>query len=699
MSICLGIDVGGTFTDIAILEQESGAMHVQKVSSTPHDPAEGIFAGIEQALALLDRQTQDLVYLAHGTTVGINALLQEQGANVLLFTTAGFRDLLEIRRQKRPDLYDLFADKPTTLIPRERRFEVPERVDATGAIVQPLDEKSVIQLLRDLQPSLAESPEAIAVCLLFSFLNPSHEEHLQTLLQEYFPDTYITISAAVVPEFREFERLGTTVLNACLGPVMARYLTTFVNRVQDLGIPARPYIAQSNGGILSVDQAIRLPVRTIASGPSAGVIGAIQVAQASGLSNLLTFDMGGTSTDVCLVKDGEPLVTTNRSVAGLPVKSPMIDIHSIGAGGGSIAWIDEAGALWVGPQSAGAYPGPACYSQGGELPTVTDANVVLGRLNPLALLDGALPIAYDQAFAALTTHVATPLNCSVAQAAAGVLEVVSASMTRALRLISVERGEDPADFTVVAFGGAGPLHATMVAESVGCRRVLVPPNPGILCGIGLLLSAPRMDFVRTRRLPLSDEQVIALAQNLNALVEEATDWFEQEAIPSEARTLLQQADIRYRRQNFELTIDVPMDHNSSPTVDVDVLSRAFHQAYEKQYGYAMPDEPLDVINLRVTAMGQQQTSWQTAHQAANQTTGELTQPQDSSPEPTTTRLVWFNDTMMQTPIYRRTQLRVDQFIEGPAIIEQYDSTTVLPPRWLAVSDAVGNLILTYLEEG
>ena len=689
-SYLLGIDVGGTFTDVAILDLEAATIHVLKVSSTPEDPSEGIFTGIGEALAHTGAQPAEIGYLAHGTTVGINALLQNKGANVLLLTTAGFRDLLEIRRQKRPDLYDLFVDKPPTLIPRPQRYEVAERVDATGQVVRGLDEEALQSIIDEMA---AAQPDAIAVCLLFSFLNPTHEEHLQALLRQRFPDRYITVSSAVAPEFREFERLGTTVLNACLGPVMARYLTNFAARVRRIGMPGTPYIAQSNGGILSVEQAIRLPVRTIASGPSAGVVGAVQVAEAAGHSDLLTFDMGGTSTDVCLVKGGRPLVTTNRMVAGLPVKSPMIDIHSIGAGGGSIAWVDEAGALWVGPQSAGSQPGPACYDRGGDAPTVTDANVILGRLNPQALLDGALPIARERAETALTTAIAEPLACSVAEAAEGVLTVVVAGMTRALRLISVERGEDPADFVLVAYGGAGPLHAALVAEALGCRRVLVPPNPGILCGIGLLLSAPRMDFVRSRRVRLVPENVAEIDRNLAALRQEAVAWFDAEAIPSPERLLIPYADVRYRRQNFELTIELPAQ--SFRQFDIQALIAAFHAEYTRQYGYAMPEQSLELINLRVTAIGRRpQPDWAVINRAVINRAAHIQRDEnDTPPTPTETRAVRFAGQSIPTPIFRRATLPVGQPIMGPATIEQYDSTTVVPPGWQGVCDAVGNLAL------
>ena len=690
MSIRVGIDVGGTFTDVAILDQETATIRVQKVSTTPGDPSAGIFNGLHEALALIDGKPQDVAYLAHGTTVGINALLQDKGANVLLFTTAGFRDLLEIRRQKRPDLYDLFADKPPTLIPRAQRYEVPERIDAAGLVVRPLDEAAVNQQLAELaaKPEFM-APEAIAVCLLFSFLNPVHEERLQALLRNHFPTAYITTSSAVAPEFREFERLGTTVLNACLGPVMARYLTNFATRVTELGIRCTPYIAQSNGGILSVKQAIRLPVRTTASGPSAGVIGAVKVAQMSGYQDLLAFDMGGTSTDVCLVKAGQPLVSTNRMVVGLPVKSPMLDVHSIGAGGGSIAWIDEAGALWVGPQSAGSQPGPACYGQGGDLPTVTDANVALGRLNQTALLDGALPIDHAKAATALEIHIATRLACPVEEAAAGVLDVVVASMTRTLRLISVERGEDPANLTLVAYGGAGPLHAALVAAAVGCGRVLVPPYPGILCGIGLLLSAPRMDFVRSRRVQLAQEATAEISRYLDVLRQEATAWFEEEGIAPAARILMSHADIRYHRQNFELTIAVPPA--GSQRLDIQALIEAFHAEYMKQYGYAMHDQALELINLRVTAIGQQpQLDLAVTGHVADQHQRQ----DDATVMPVNTRAVWFEGQMLPTPIYRRHDLPVGHMLTGPAIIEQYDSTTVVPPGWQATCDDAGNLLLT-----
>lgn len=685
MGIRIGIDVGGTFTDVAVFDEDVGALRVFKTGSTPHDQSEGILTGLHGGLSQVNRSASEVSYLAHGTTVGTNAILEETRKRMALFTTEGFRDLLEIGRQKRPDLYDLFVDKPRPLVPRELRFEVRERVGPSGEVVRPLDVDPLHQILEDLAQ---DPPAAIAVCFLFSFLHPDHEQQIRRLLQTRFPDAYISLSSEVVPEFREFERSSTTVLNAYLGPVMKRYLTNFEVRVRDARVRVSPYIAQSSGGIMSIAQAIESPVRTVASGPSAGVVGAVRTATASGYHDLITLDMGGTSTDVCLVKNGQPLVATGRLVAGYPIQVPMVDVHSIGAGGGSIAWVDGAGGLWVGPQSAGADPGPACYARGGEGPTVTDANVVLGRLNPEALLDGTMPIRAELAETAIARMVAEPLELGVPQAAAGILDVVVASMVRALRLVSVERGENPADLVLVAHGGAGPLHAALVAAELGCPRVLIPPHPGILCGLGLLLSDMRMDFVRSRRIRLAPDALETIAVHMTELEQAATDWFDSERIPPDRRVTRRQADLRYSRQNFELTVKIPNGRVDANTLDA--LATAFHTEHEKQYGYAMAEEPIDLINFRVIALGQierHDLGW-FDQRASGQ--GELA--------PASVRPVWFDGEYVETPVYRRSALETSVTVGGPAIIEQYDSTTVVPPGWRSQCDTAGNLTLL-TEEG
>ncbi|MBV8170201.1 MAG: hydantoinase/oxoprolinase family protein, partial [Alphaproteobacteria bacterium] len=475
----VGVDSGGTFTDICLFDEEARRVEVWKVASTPDDPARGIAQSVEEGMRRVvsdggDKPAAAVVYFGHGTTVATNALIQHRGVTTGLITTEGFRDLLEIGRQKRPDLYDIFADKPPTLVPRDRRFEVPERVRHTGAVETPLDEAAVRAVARTLK---AAGVKAVALCFLYSFVKPEHEQRAKAIVRAELPDAFISASHEIAPEFREFERLSTVVVNAYLGPVMAGYLDRLAPRLSALGLTVRPHLTQSNGGVIGFDTAAHMPVCTVLSGPSTGVVGAQMVGAAAGFPDLLTFDMGGTSTDVALLQGGEARRASEATVHGYPLKAPMLDIHMVGAGGGSIAAIDSGGLLKVGPQSAGADPGPVCYGRGSTAPTVTDANVVLQTLNPSHLLGGRMAVRRDLAEQAVA-RLAEQLGLGVMETAQGIVSVVTANMARAIRVISVQRGHDPRDYTLVAFGGAGPLHAARLARELDIARVLVPRSPG-----------------------------------------------------------------------------------------------------------------------------------------------------------------------------------------------------------------------------
>ena len=493
MGYRLGIDVGGTFTDLVLFSEESGALVVEKVPSVPADPSEGIMDGIEKILARAAAAPGDVVYVAHGTTVATNTLLERRGARTALITTQGFRDLLEIARQRRPSLYDLHAPKPRVLVRRKLRREVPERVTHDGAVRLPLDVAAVDRVLEGLA---AEDIEALAVCFLYSFLHPEHERLVVERARARLPGVAVSASAEVLPELREYERLSTTVANAYLLPRMGSYVRAFRTRVAAAGIPGAPYINQSNGGTISIEEAARAPVRTVLSGPSAGVMGAVWLAGQLGLPSVVTFDMGGTSTDVSLVSDGRAALTFEREIDGIPLRVPGLDIHTIGAGGGSIATRDSGGALRVGPESAGAQPGPACYARGGAAATVTDANLLLGRLGPGGLLGGEMRLDASAAATAID-RLAAQLRLSAVETARGIVAVVNANMAGAVRLVTVQRGVDPSGLTLLAFGGAGPLHAGALARELGIRAIVVPPSPGLLCALGLLVEELRTDAVRT----------------------------------------------------------------------------------------------------------------------------------------------------------------------------------------------------------
>ncbi|MGH2949232.1 MAG: hydantoinase/oxoprolinase family protein, partial [Solirubrobacteraceae bacterium] len=549
----LGVDVGGTFTDLALWDEARGRLSVFKLPSVPASPEDGILAGLSAIAAREGLTPADLGFVAHGTTVATNALLEGRGARTALLTTRGFRDLLEIARQKRPDLYDLQADKPRPLVPRDLRLEVRERLLPDGTVREKIRLEDVREALDRL--AARADVEAIAVCFLYSFLDPAHERLAAEEIRARRPGAWVALSSEVSPEFREYERLSTTVVNACLGPAISCYVRRFGEEVRRLGVPEAPYINQSNGGIISIASAAAQPVRTLLSGPSAGVMGAAWVARAAGVGSLITFDMGGTSTDVARVEGGEPVIASERTIAGHPVRIPALEIESVGAGGGSVAWVDSGGALKVGPESAGAAPGPACYGRGGTRPTVTDANVLLGRLSGAHLLDGGMTL-HPELAAGAVDRLAASLGVSRLDAARGILSVVQTNMLGAIRVVSVRKGYDPRDYTMVAFGGAGPLHAAALARDLGIGQVLVPPAPGILCALGLLVEPLRLDLVRTR-VALLDGPDNDLEHPFEELEEEARAWLNREGVAPARRRIARAFDLRYLGQNFELRVAEP----------------------------------------------------------------------------------------------------------------------------------------------
>jgi N-methylhydantoinase A len=670
----IGVDVGGTFTDLAAVDEATGAMVLEKVPTTPADQSIGVVRGIEALLGRHGMSPAAISYLGHGTTVCINAVLERRGARTGLVTTEGMRDLLELRRQIRDDLYDLQADKPEPLVPRDRRREVPERTRADGSAITPLDLAAVRSAIGAL---VADGVEALAVCFLHSYVNPAHERLVATLARREFPDLYLSISSDVLPEFREFERLSTTVMNAYVGPVMARYLRRFEERVAALGLETRPLILQSNGGVATVDQVRDRPVYTMASGPTAGVAGAAHLAARAGHPRIITFDMGGTSTDVSVMEQGTPVTAAEKSYHGYPVKAAMVDVDSIGAGGGSLAWIDPGGFLRVGPRSAGADPGPAAYARGGASPTVTDANLVLGRLDADYFLGGAMRLDRDLAARAIERDVAQPLGLPATDAALGIVKVVDASMAAAIRLATVERGRDPRHFTLVAFGGAGPMHAAAVARLLGIPRVLVPPSPGVLCALGLLVTDIRTEFGRTALRRTDGTPPAELASIFSDLESRAREWARRGGLPVERVALTRSIEMRYARQNHELT--VPVGRRATP----DDLARRFHHAHRRAFGYASPEEPTEMVTFRVTA---------TLPVARPAIAGAF----ESGDPLRGRRAVCFESTkgFVETGVWERRRLAAGQAIAGPAVIEQIDCTTVVEPGQTAMVDPDGNLLIT-----
>lgn len=685
MGVRIGVDTGGTFTDICLVD-ERGAIHVYKLPSTPGDPSESIVAGALALLGEVGSRAEAVDYLGHGTTVATNALLERRGALSGVLTTEGFRDLLELARQRRPHLYDLQADKPVPLVPRRLRLEVPERMRYDGVVERALDEEAVRRAVRALREA---EVQAVAICFLYSYLYPEHEQRAAEIVREEMPGVWLSVSHRVLAEFREYERLSTTVVNAFVGPVMSAYVGRLRERVTEAGMRVDPFITQSNGGLISLDVASETPVRTVLSGPAAGVTGAVQVATQASFEDVVTFDMGGTSTDVALIRGGRPSVGMEMEVGGIPVRAPMIDIHTVGAGGGSIAWIDSGGHLKVGPRSAGAVPGPAAYGQGGTEATVTDANVALGILSREWLLGGRMAVdaaAADRAVARL----ASQMGLEPTAVAQGILSIVTANMARAVRVISVERGYDPRDLALLAFGGAGPLHAARLARELDIPQVIVPTAPGILCALGLLVADLRVDFSRTATLPAEAGSLPALQEIVAELERDAARWMEREGIAEERRGLRRSVDMRYAGQNYELTVDLPGGALTAATLGA--LLEAFDAAHEQAYGFASPGESAQLVTVRLEASGE----------VLKARLPEL--PKASGPvsmAESGRRRVWLPeaDGWTETPVYDRGRLRPEHELAGPAVVEQMDSMTLLLPGQVARVDRFGNMLISEGSEG
>ncbi len=677
----IGVDVGGTFTDLALVDEATGRITFHKVPSTPSDPSQAIENGILGVLKLAKGEAGDVVFLGHGTTVATNMVIERRGARTGMLTTKGFRDVLEIGRQTRPHLFDYSITRPAPLVPRRRRLELDERLAADGTVLRALDEAAVEEAARAL---LAAEVEAIAICFLHAWRDPRHEAAARRVVErvaaEVAPGLYLSCSHEVLPEFREFDRFSTTVLNAYVGPRMARYLDRLLGRVRGAGIGAEPYTVHSNGGLMSVATAGAAPVRTCLSGPAAGVIGAAVVAGQAGFPDVVTFDVGGTSTDVAVIAGGAATSTSARDVAGHPVKVPAIGIDVIGAGGGSVAFIDEGGGLKVGPRSVGADPGPVAYGRGGTEPTLTDANIVLGRLDPVALLRGAMPVDAAAARAAVMARIAAPLGMTVEAAALGIIRVAVANMGRAIRGVTTERGYSPERFALFAYGGAGPLHATEVAAECGIPIVVVPREPGTMCARGILLADIALDFVRSEITALDATAWSRAGARFAEMQAEATAWLTGEGVPPEQRDGRRAVDLRYEGQNFEVRVPLPEAETSLAQVLVD-----FAQEHERTYGYAIPGRTVELVNCRLTALGRVPRGMPEPP------------PEGGSPEAARigARDCYFDAVIgwRHTPVYDRDLLPAGARLEGPAIIEEMSSTTVAFPGQTIELDRDGNIVL------
>jgi N-methylhydantoinase A len=674
MDTRIGIDIGGTFTDLVYLTPEGGIRRA-KVLSTPDDYARGIAEGLGASIARGEIDVSAVAQLMHGTTVATNAILEGKGARVALITTEGFRDVLEIRRLRMPVLYDIRWRKPEPLVPRRLRFEVPERIDHLGVVERPLDETAAREVVDRV---LASGVEAIAICLLNAYADGAHERRLRELIRARDAAIPVTLSSELLPEIKEYERSSTSVVNAYVLPVVRRYLQRLEGELRARAIAKPLTIMQSSGGAMSAQAAAERPIHIIESGPAAGVVGAAEVARRLGRLSLLSFDMGGTTAKAALVDAGEfhrvgslevggGINISGRllSGGGYHVRAPAIDIAEVGAGGGSLVQIDAGGALKVGPESAGAAPGPVCYARGGTTPTVTDANVVLGFINPRALAGGTFPVRHDFAVEAIEAHVARPLKLTVEDAAWGVHRVADAMMARAVRAVSTERGRDPRDFALLAFGGNGPVHAATIARLLDIRRILVPPVPGVFSALGMLFPDVEHHYVRTFKRILGRVEPGLLEAEFAALERDGAAALAEEGFAPADRRFERAVDLRYAGANSELTVPWP----GSGDVATE-LRAAFSRQHERQYGYSSADETIETMNLRLVARGVAKT----ARVPARLSLAEETAPPGGS------RRVYFGPERgwIDTPILTRMQLGA-AWRAGPLLIEEFDSTTVVPP--------------------
>jgi N-methylhydantoinase A len=670
----VGVDVGGTFTDAVAYDEGARRFSFAKAPSTPGDPT----AGVLDALASLGVDFPGMARFVHGVTIGTNAVLEGKGAQVWVLTTRGFRDVLEIARTNRPILYDIKSLKTPPLAPRTRTFEVTERMRFDGSVATPLD----LEDARRAAAALPDGAEAsIAVCFLHSYANPAHEQAVKRLVEQAKPEPFVCASHEVLPQFREYERFSTTVLNAYLGPLMARYLDRLEAAMRERGYRRDVHIMTSNGGVATVERAKRLPIGTVLSGPAGGVAAAVHLGAELGERNLITCDMGGTSTDVCLIEDLRVPVSTEQSVAGYANRTPQIEINAVGAGGGSIAWLDAGDILSVGPRSAGADPGPACYGQGGVEPTVTDANLLLSRLHPGNRLAGRIQLDRELARKAILSLGERVGGLDEFALAEGVIRIAVARMVSAIKQISISNGYDPREFTLVAYGGAGPMHAVAIAEELEMTRILVPLGPGNFAAFGSLISDLRHDYARTNSMQLRDarwEDIEAVFQELES---EAAEGLQREGAAADRIVMRRSVGMRYLGQSWELNVEVPEGAKT-----VDALNAAFAEVHDRRFGHKSGG-PTEIVNFKVAAIGlgdkPKLPPWPEG--------GALDAARLAR------RPVYFDGAFVDAPVYHRDRLPRGLPIDGPAVVEESGSTTIFPRGWRAVALDHGDLLLTKSE--
>jgi N-methylhydantoinase A len=675
------VDTGGTFSDFVYLDEATGTASISKVPSTPDDPSRAILAGIEQLIAK-GVPAANIAYFCHGTTVGTNALLEGKGVRTGLLVTEGFRGIYPVGEQARPygaAIFDVMYDKPAMLVPQSRTGEVRERVDFRGTVLRPLDEPALRATIRELA---AENVESVAVCLLFAFLHPAHEARVCDIVREEMPGVNISLSSEIVPQIREYHRLSTTVINAYLAPILARYIAQLDRRLTQAGIITRQkYIMQSNGGMATFAAAARKAVTTVLSGPAGGVTAGAYACRMTGFHNIITFDMGGTSCDVALIKDGEPFVASRGKIEGRDLALPMMDINTVSAGGGTIARVDRFGELLVGPDSAGAMPGPACYGRGGSDPTITDCNLVLGHLSENNFLGGEMRLDVAAARASIAAKIARPLGLGVAEAADGIVRIIDVKMEEAIKAISTMRGHDLRDFMLLAFGGAGPVHAGRIARDLGMAGVIVPRYPGVYSALGLLMSDVKHDYVQSRMSALAALRAADIEAMFARLLAEAVEELHGDGFADDAIRLERALDLRYAGQGYEITL--PCEALCDD--DLVALRQRFDAQHQMMFGHSAPAEPVEVVSYRVRGIGRVPPVEMPRFAPTGATLADALRD---------TRPARFDGRDLDCPVYQRERLDVGLTVTGPAILDQLDCTTVIYPSQTARVDEWKNLIVT-----
>ena len=678
MACRLGIDVGGTFTDLLLFNETTGEINLLKTPSTPEDQSVGIFIGIQEIIAKNSLNPADITALLHGTTISTNIVLEEKGSRVGLLVTENFEQVLHLARSQTPGPLAgwIIMEKPDPLADLEQTRGIKERVTARGEIFQPMDEAHAREQVRAL---LDAGVESLTVSLLHSYANPKHEERLGEIIRELDGEIPVSLSSQILPEFREYERTLVTVMNAYVGPSMRRYLTNFEEKLRGINFTPHVNIVRSDGGLMSVERASDSPVHTMLSGPAGGVSGAAFLAGLAGHPDALGFDMGGTSTDVSLIQNGVPNISRQTTLGYYPIKVPSVEVHSVGAGGGSIAHVPMTGALRVGPESAGAEPGPAAYGKGGRQPTVTDANMVLGRL-PNSLLGGEMALDV-KASEEVVSKIAHSLGLDLYQAAAGILDIVNENMFGALRLVTVQKGLDPRDFALVAFGGAGPLHGNAIGILGGCFPVIIPPTPGVLSALGFLYSDVKNEFSQTFVRIINETEGSQISEILTKLGRNARIWLQEEGIPDSDQNVRYEADVRYFRQGYEFSMEV--NPNTLTNGGLESLTSRFGAAHEQLYGFKL-DQPVELVNLRAVGTGEVEKIKFPKFEKGSQDPSGAVEKQHQ---------VYFDGNFVMTNIYDRNKLTSGNRITGPAVITQKDSTSIIHPGHVGEVDEYLNILI------